>query len=130
MTELERTWNERRLRIEELEAENKELKNKLEEELEFEKERNKVLEEELLIKRKQLINAGFYLNRAKDVLCKLETGMRHIADNHPTMYAHKEIMQNLSLAEDYTKELGEICSQGNFGLDEIMESMNESNKQN
>lgn len=31
MTELERTWNERRLRIEELEAENKELKNKVEE---------------------------------------------------------------------------------------------------
>lgn len=95
----------------------------LEEELEFEKERNKVLEEELLIKRKQLINAGFYLNRAKDVLCKLETGMRHIADNHPTMSAHREIMQNLNLAEDYTKELAEICSQGNFGLDKIMEGM-------
>lgn len=97
--------------------------SQIESELDFEKQRNKVLDEELMIKSKQLINAGFYLNRAKDVLCKLETGMRHIAYNHPTMSAHKEIMQNLSLAEDYIEELSEICSQGNFGLDKIVEEM-------
>ena len=97
--------------------------SQIESELDFEKQRNKVLDKELMIKSKQLINAGFYLNRAKDVLCKLETGMRHIADNHPTMSAHKEIMQNLSLAEDYEVELGNILSQGNFGRDEIEEEL-------
>ena len=93
----------------------------IEDELQFEKERNKVLDEELMIKHKQLTNATYILYRTKDVLCKLTAGMEHIASNHPTMYAHKEIMQNLHLAEDYTKELEEILSQGNFGLDKIIE---------
>ena len=95
----------------------------IEEELQFEKERNKVLDEELMIKRKQLINATHILYQAKDVLYKLTAGMEHIASNHPTMYAHREIMQNLHLAEDYTKELGEILSQGNFSLDKIILEM-------
>ena len=94
----------------------------------FEKERNKVLEEELLIKRMQLTNAIGYLHKSLEVLTKLTKGMRHIADNHPTMSSHKEIMQNLLLAEDYEEELGNILSQGNFGRDEI-EAELESKKQ-
>lgn len=87
--------------------------------LEFEKERNKVIDEELFITHKQLTNAISCLYKSLGVLTKLTKGMRHIADNHPTMKAHSEIMQNLRLAEDYEVELGNTLSQGNFGRDEI-----------
>ena len=86
----------------------------------IEEEQNTELEEELLIKRKQLVNAIGYLHKSLEVLTKLTKGMRHIADNHPTMHAHCEIMQNLRLAEDYEEELENILSQGNFGRDEIV----------
>lgn len=91
----------------------------------FEKEQdNKTLDEELLIKRKQLINAISYLSESLEVLTKLTEGMRHIAANHPTMQSHKEIMQNLRLAEDYEVNLKNILSQGNFGRDEIEKELN------
>ena len=73
--------------------------------LDFEKERNKVIDDELLIKQKQLTNAISCLYKSLEVLTKLTEGMRHIAYNHPTMHAHREIMQNLRLAEDYANEL-------------------------
>lgn len=82
------------------------------------KERNKVIDEELY----------FVLQ----VLTTLTEGMRHIAYNHPTMQAHRDIMQNLRLAEDYEVELKNILSQGNFGRDKIEVELgkNENRKPN
>ena len=94
--------------------------------LDFEKERNKVIDEELLITHKQLTNAICCLYKSLGVLTKLTKGMRHIAGNHPTMEAHREIMQNLRLAEDYEEELGNILSVGNFGRDKIEEEIKKS----